>query len=62
MNRNNNVRLADRDLEFILCEIKARFMKKNIIKYYENDSKEEIQEIVEFLRNNSIEYSCVRKP
>ena len=54
MNRNNNVRLADRDLEFILCEIKARFMKKNIIKYYENDSKEEIQEIDEFLRNNSI--------
>lgn len=54
MNKNNGVRLADNDIEFILCEIRSRLMKNRIIKLYENQNDSEIKEVVDYLKNNTI--------
>lgn len=54
MNKNNGVRLADNDIEFILCEIKSRLLKNKIIKHYDNKKDPEIKEVIEYLKHNAI--------
>lgn len=54
MNRNNGVRLADSDIEFIFCEIRAKMMKAKIINNLKFEDDIEIKEIVDYLMNNPI--------
>ena len=42
------VRLADCDIDFIVCEIKANLQKQKIMKFLSHQNNEEIQEIYHF--------------
>ncbi len=54
MNTNKGVRLADRDIEFVLCEIKSRLIKNRMIKYYVSTKDSEVKEVVDHLKHNTI--------
>ena len=53
-NPRKTVRLAGNDLEFIFCEIRARWMKHKIIRFLEGSSNREHHEIANYLRRNPI--------
>jgi hypothetical protein len=47
-------KIASNDLEFVICEIHARLMKKKIISTLEANSDKEISQIAEYLKSNPI--------
>lgn len=49
-----NRRIASNDIEFIICELKARLLKGKIIKCHESSSDPEINQVVDFLKKNTI--------
>lgn len=49
-----NVRIADRDMEFIFCEIKARLYQNKILRYLARSNNPQVEEIVEYLKQNRI--------
>lgn len=49
-----NVKIADKDIEFIFCEVKARLHKNKIIKYLSGLHDEDVKTIVDYLKNNAI--------
>ncbi|MBR5974874.1 MAG: hypothetical protein IK020_06790 [Clostridiales bacterium] len=49
-----NQRIASSDLEFIRCEIKARFIKRKIINKYASSNDPELREIADYLRHNAM--------
>lgn len=55
MNTNlPDIRIADKDMEFIFCEIKARLYKNKILKHLSKFDNAEIREIADYLKHNSI--------
>lgn len=59
-----NSRIASNDFEFILCECRALFLKKKIIKKYADSVEPQIQQIIQFLKKNRISvfpYSYTKK-
>ena len=49
-----NNRLASSDMEFIRCEIKARFIRKEIIKLYGDSDDPDKKAVADYLKHNSI--------
>lgn len=54
MNRNNGVRLADKDIEFLWCEWKVRVQKRRIIRELSKQGGDETDEIVDYLKKHPI--------
>lgn len=50
----NHVRLADHDLEFLVCELKVRFMKKRIIQALNRGTDAEQREIAAYIEKNGV--------
>lgn len=58
------VKLANCDIDFILCEIKANIQKRKIVNFLAHQNDKEIQEIVKYLKKNRISafpYSFTKK-
>ena len=49
-----NSRIASNDLEFVICEIKARLLKGKIIRKYKDSSDDDLRIIADYLSHNAI--------
>lgn len=47
-----NQRIASSDFGFIKCEIKARFLRKKVVKKYASSTDPELREIADYLKKN----------
>ena len=54
MNRSSGAKLADNDMEFILCEIRARILKRRMIHCFERSDREDIRVLGQYLRRNAV--------
>ncbi len=48
-----DVKIADRDIEFLFYEFKARINRNKIIKYLSLSHDAEVKEILAYLNNNN---------
>jgi hypothetical protein len=53
---SGNLRLADNDLEFVICEIYARLNKKKIIHSLEKNCGQDVSHIIEYLKTNPVNF------